>query len=55
MSILTHYAQQLSVFPGFGMLSNWRALTTRFNQMWQQWKVATRIFENSISLVAIEI
>jgi hypothetical protein len=23
--------------------------------MWQQWKVATRIFENSISLVAIEI
>jgi len=30
MLILTYYAQQLSVFSGFRMLSNWRALTTRF-------------------------
>jgi hypothetical protein len=52
MLILTYYAQQLSVFSGFGMFSNWRALTTRFNQIWQQWKFATRIFEKSFYLVA---
>ncbi len=52
MLILTYYAQQLSVFSGFGMLSNWGALTTRFNQIWQQCKFATRIFEKSLYLVA---
>jgi hypothetical protein len=50
--ILTYYAQQLSVFSGFRMLSNWRALTTRFNQIWQQCKFATRIFEKSFYHVA---
>ncbi len=52
MLILTYYAQQLSVFSGFRMLSNWRALTTRFNQIWQQCKFATRIFEKSLYHVA---
>jgi hypothetical protein len=52
MLILTYYAQQLSVFSGFGMLSNWRALTTRFSHIWQQCKFATRIFEKSFYLVA---
>jgi hypothetical protein len=52
MLIVTYYAQQLSVFSGFRMLSNWRALTTRFNQTWQQCKCATRIFEKSFYLVA---
>jgi hypothetical protein len=33
MLILTYSAQQLSVFSGFGMLSSWRALTTRFNKI----------------------
>jgi hypothetical protein len=50
--ILTYYAQQLSVFFGFRKLSNWRALTTRFNQIWQQCKFATRIFEKSFYHVA---
>jgi hypothetical protein len=52
MLILTYCAQQLSVFSGFGMLPTWRALTTRFNQIWQQCKFATTIFEKSFYLVA---
>jgi hypothetical protein len=51
MLTLTYYAQQLCVFSGFRMLSNWRALTTKFNQIWQQCKFATRIFEKSLYLV----